>query len=114
MKALIPGRFETFFVVINAVNDFCIGEMRILIVDLFDVQRHQRSHPSVTVNHIRLPTQFLNGLQNPAAEKHTSFIIVCEISTFVVCYIGFAFKELIVIDKINLKTSRRNRCYLDD
>ena len=84
------------------------------MIGSLDIERHNGTHPSLTVDNIGHPAQLLHSFQNATGEKDGAFTVVgIVIAHFV--FLHLPSREIVIIvDEVHLYTSLLDGSNLDD
>ena len=82
-----------------------IGEGGIVVVCCLDIQRHNTSHPTLTLDDIRCPTELFDCLQYTTGEEYRTFTIIGKLFTALILGHGATTLEIVfIVDEVNLQT----------
>ena len=84
------------------------------MIGRLDVERHNGTHPTLTVDDVGHPTEFFHGLQYTTGKEDGSFTIVRIVYALFVFFHLALVEIVVIVDEIDLYLGCRDGCNLDD
>ena len=101
-------------IVVQGKHHLAAGKNGIVMVTFFEIQRNQVADPTLTMDDIGRPTQFLDRLQHAAGKENRTLGVVGEGFSLGIGQRSLAVEVVLVGDEIHLHTGGGQRRYLDN
>ena len=110
----VLGHRAAHFGVRGGIDSAAVSEAGLFCIDGLDEHGDETAYPSLAMDYLGNPTQFLDGFQHAVGiEAGTLGIGGIFVSVLVVCHLVVG-EEFIVINEVNLNAGTGYACHLDD
>ena len=82
--------------------NFRISERRFVLISFFDIEGYKCTHPTLTMDNIGTPTQFLYCFQYTTCIENSTFVIVRVFYSVFISYHLTVLEIIIIINEIYL------------
>src|SRR5690606_31920988 len=100
-------------VVLRRKYSFRLGKDRFLLIRCLQEKRNQGGQPAVAVNDVGGPAKFFNDLECRFTEKDQALSVIVKKIAFIIAKHRLAFKEILIVHKIDLKAGVGKRGHFD-
>ncbi len=81
-------------------------ELRIVVVNVSQINGYEGSHPAVTMHNVRSPPEFLYGFNYAPGEEQCALVVVFKFTAGRIADYMLSLEIVVIVNEINLHPGR--------